>query len=124
MAKGMELLLQALNASIQTNTPEDYIDDGFYDAREYFTDELEKRLASYPDTEDIIERYTEDPAMWEGVVVDAVHRLGLDEDEGLLQAARKVMNFSDMLGTKYSVIFRCEYVLFPRRIPIDGTHCI
>ena len=98
METGMDLLLQALNASIGPNTPEDYIDDGFYDAQEFFLDELGKRLSSYPDTEDVIERYTEDPAMWEGVVVDAVRRLELDQDEELQQAARAVLNFSDLPG--------------------------
>jgi lipopolysaccharide biosynthesis regulator YciM len=98
MAKALDLILQALNATIQPNEPMDYVDDGLLDARQHFLSLLDGRLESYPDTQDIIDRYQERPDVWEGVIVEAINQLKLTEDKELLEAARRVIRFSDMPG--------------------------
>jgi len=96
--RSLDLILQALNATIQPNEPLDYVDDGLLDARHHFLSLLDARLASFPDTQDIIDRYQESPDVWEGVVVEAINQLKLTEDKELLEAARGVIRFADMPG--------------------------
>lgn len=98
MTTELNIILQALNATIQPNEPMEYVDEGLLDARHYFLSLLDARLASYPDTQDIIDRYQERPDVWEGVLIDAVHQLKLAEDKELLEAARGVIRYADMPG--------------------------
>lgn len=96
MTTEMNLLLQALNASVQPNEPTDYLDEGLFDARHHFRSLLDARLASFPDAQDIIDRYEESPDIWEAVIIEAITRLKLTEDKQLLEAARQVLRYSNL----------------------------
>jgi hypothetical protein len=96
MTEEMNMLLQALNASVQPNQPTDYLDEGLFDARHHFRSLLDARLASYPDARDIVDRYEESPDIWEAVIIEAIQRLKLTDDKMLLEAARQVLRYSNM----------------------------
>lgn len=96
MTAEMNLLLQALNASVQPNEPTDYLDEGLFDARHRFRSLLEERLAGFPDTQDMIDRYEESPDVWEAVLIEAIQRQNLAEDKLLQEAARQVLRYSNL----------------------------
>ncbi len=108
----VQLILQALEAGTATDTGyEAAIPDEIRDRYGAFTDLLGEKLADSANGQAILEQYAAAPDMYEGVLVDMLEEHGITRDVDVLDAARNVLELTDVGGAirgKYTVDYDDE----------------
>jgi hypothetical protein len=69
-------------------------------------DALKRRLAGKPAAQDAVEQYVADPQAWKGNLEVHLRQAGVDQDQGVLEAAASVLRLADPSGAaagKYAV---------------------
>ncbi len=95
----ISMILQALEAGTTTDTGyEAMVPDEIMDRYGSFTDTLGEKLADSPESQAILEQYAAQPDMYEGVLVELLQERGLDRDTEVLNAARDVLELTDVHG--------------------------
>lgn len=95
----ISLILQALEAGTTPDVGyQAMIPDEILDRYGSFTDLLGQKLADTATGQAIIEQYAAQPDMYEGVLVELLEEQGLDHDEDVLNAARDVLELTDVRG--------------------------
>jgi hypothetical protein len=108
----VQLILQALEAGTATDTGyEAVIPDDIRDLYGGFTDLLGEKLADTATGQAILEQYVAAPDMYEGVLVDMLEENGLTNDIEVLDAARSLLEATDVRGAargKYTIEYDDE----------------
>ncbi len=108
----ISLILQALEAGTSPDVGyEAMVPDDILDRYGSFTDLLGRKFADSATGQAILEQYAAQPDMYEGVLVELLEENGLDTDEEVLDAARDVLELTDVRGAirgKYTVDFDDE----------------
>ena len=97
MSENTAMILDALTAQVTPNMTSDMVDEGLIDAHHRLITAIQTKMADNPAASDMITRYTEDPANWYGVARDALHEADAASDPEVLDAAREVLKYYDML---------------------------
>lgn len=87
----IQVIMEALMVDSVPNTPASYVEDDIQYNRELLITRLNEALAGHPDAHDMVQRYRDDPAMWEGVLFDALLQTDVAGDADVVAAARKTV---------------------------------
>ncbi len=108
----VQMILQALEAGTAPDVGyQAAIPDEILDRYGAFTDLLGQKLADSANSQAILEQYAAQPDMYEGVLVDMLEENGITRDVDVLDAARNVLELTDVRGAikgKYTVDYDDE----------------
>jgi hypothetical protein len=108
----ISLILQALEAGTSPDVGyQAMIPDEILDRYGSFTDLLGQKFSDSATGQAILEQYAAQPDVYEGVLVELLEENGLDTDEEVLNAARDVLELTDVRGAtrgEYTVNFDDE----------------
>ncbi len=95
----VSMILQALEAGTSPDVGYEAMDsDEIMDRYGSFTDLLGEKLADSPESQGILEQYAAQPDMYEGVLIELLQERGLDHDVEVIDAARNVLQLTDVHG--------------------------
>lgn len=113
----LELILDAVIYEITPNTNTLYADDILTPLHHHLLTLINERLADEPDKQAMVERYQEDPAVWEGVFVDALQQAGIDEDDEIIEAARELLQNAEQIDPEEELLDHPDALELPSSIP-------
>lgn len=91
MANTINLVLEALLAEETPNMPAELAEDKLAQRRHRLISALQTKLEGHPDAAAMLQRYRENPAVWEGVLAEALVQANLGDDAELAELARETL---------------------------------
>lgn len=117
MPTNTEVLLDALLLDITPNTNTLYVDDTIQPQYEALISLVKERLGGEPDKEDMLEKYRDDPAVWESVLIDALTDANVIDDPEVQEYARELLSVMEPLEPEEDLADHPEALKPPSSIP-------
>lgn len=92
MASNVQLILDALIAGVTPQTPSEFAEDAVVYERHRLLMLVRQKLEGRPDAQQMIDRYLEEPSVWQEVLADALVQSGTADDPQVVELARETLS--------------------------------